>query len=190
MTRHTPSTEELTLIAVDRRPIVFLDIDGVLNNMERWDTSRAMTRLPHYCKIDLENVLRLSRLIEATNPVVVLSSTWRHSIHYRELRDRLVSEFGLTPQATFTSETPYVSDRFRGQDIQMWMTRLAEASTQVQLGTVPPVTVETLMHTCVILDDLPDLSPLTHRHVRIDEQVGLTDGDVDAAVRLLQGGIE
>ena len=72
MARHTPSSEELTHITVDRRPIVFLDIDGVLNNTDAWGTLRTMTGLPRYCKIDPENVVRLSRLIEATNPVVVL----------------------------------------------------------------------------------------------------------------------
>ena len=53
--------------------VIFLDIDGVLNE----DTTPTRTQS---CAlfIDQEKLLRLKRIIDATQAKIVLSSTWRY----------------------------------------------------------------------------------------------------------------
>jgi hypothetical protein len=55
-------------------PVVFLDIDGVLNGHEFLVESRS-------CKIDRACVERLNRILKATDARIVLSSAWRYMVH-------------------------------------------------------------------------------------------------------------
>lgn len=53
--------------------VIFLDIDGVLN--EDTTPSRTKSRVVF---IDQEKMLRLKRIVDATDAKIVLSSTWRY----------------------------------------------------------------------------------------------------------------
>ena len=53
--------------------VIFLDIDGVLND----DTTPTRTK-SRLVFIDQEKLLRLKRIVEATRAKIVLSSTWRY----------------------------------------------------------------------------------------------------------------
>ena len=53
--------------------VVFLDIDGVLND----DTTPSRTK-SRLIFVDREKLLRLKRIVAATGAKIVLSSTWRH----------------------------------------------------------------------------------------------------------------
>lgn len=52
--------------------IIFLDIDGVLNNHNKV--------VDHYCGIDTYNVKVFNKLIEALDAKIVVSSAWRYMI--------------------------------------------------------------------------------------------------------------
>ncbi len=62
------------------KKIIFLDIDGVLNNRE---TLRKVQRSSDM--IDPYLVLLVNRIVEATGADIVLSSSWRHG-HWDALR--------------------------------------------------------------------------------------------------------
>ncbi len=64
------------------RKIIFLDIDGVLNNRE---TLRKVQRASDM--IDPYLVLLVSRIVEQTDAEIVLSSSWRHG-HWDKIRDQ------------------------------------------------------------------------------------------------------
>lgn len=53
--------------------VIFLDIDGVLNE----DTTPTRTR-SRFIFIDQDKLLRLKQIVEATGAKIVLSSTWRY----------------------------------------------------------------------------------------------------------------
>ena len=56
-------------------PVLFLDIDGVLNSRECWDRLRGLRH-----KIDREKVALLNEVVAATDCRIVVSSTWRKGV--------------------------------------------------------------------------------------------------------------
>eukprot|EP00298_Acanthocystis_sp_HF-20_P001750 c12184_g1_i1.p1 GENE.c12184_g1_i1~~c12184_g1_i1.p1 ORF type:complete len:199 (+),score=69.25 c12184_g1_i1:103-699(+) len=71
-----------------RGPIIFLDIDGVLNTIYSY----------HPRNLDYELVQNLSTLIKVSRANIVLSSTWRlYTTLNRQILD-LLSEHGCKPQ--------------------------------------------------------------------------------------------
>lgn len=63
--------------------ILFLDIDGVLNN------SAQFTGINN---LDDDNVAQLNRIIAATDCQIVISSDWRHSHKKHELEQFLIRQ--------------------------------------------------------------------------------------------------
>lgn len=156
-------------MASHRSPIVFLDVDGVLNSAE-WhrEGHRGLGRLGHF---DPAAVARLNRLTQATGAQIVVSSSWRQ---YGEdyCRD-ILRQVGVA--ADVIGVTPILDDGSeimrpvpRGQEIQAWLD--AQPSQPDAF---------------VILDDDNDMEGLRHRFVRTRHAVGLTDADVEHAKWLL-----
>lgn len=98
---------------------IFTDIDGVLNE----DTTPTRTK-SHAVFIDREKLLRLKRIVDATQAKIVLSSTWRYNRDnpkyngdFLELQEEF-RKVGLE----FYSYTP--EDVFgirRGMEIKAWL---------------------------------------------------------------------
>lgn len=56
--------------------VIFLDIDGVLNNNDYYERrSKGLINNKH--DIDELLISRVNDIVEATNAVIVVSSTWR-----------------------------------------------------------------------------------------------------------------
>ncbi len=99
--------------------VIFLDIDGVLNE----DTTPTRTR-SRLIFIDQDKLLLLKRIVDATGAKIVLSSTWRYgrddarySGDFLELQEAF-QKVGLD----FYSYTP--EDVFgirRGMEIKAWL---------------------------------------------------------------------
>ena len=148
--------------------VVFLDIDGVLNSVT-WSRTRPR---PSSDNFDPSAVARLNRLIEATGAAIVVSSSWRQ--YGEEWVTKALKNAGVL--APIIGCTPILDDGStimralpRGKEIQAW------------LDAWPDV------ETFVILDDEPDMVHLRRRLVRTDQEVGLTDADVDRAIAMLTG---
>lgn len=99
--------------------VIFLDIDGVLNE----DTTPTRTK-SRVIFIDQDKLLRLKRIVEATQAKIVLSSTWRYDRDdaryngdFLELQETF-QKVGLD----FYSYTPEdVLGIRRGMEIKAWL---------------------------------------------------------------------
>lgn len=113
--------------------ILFLDIDGVLNNQalfkknhEEYNRSGKFEPYP----VDFDSIAELNRVLDETGAFIVLSSSWRG---VEELEDRL-AEVGVlnrchphyrTPRHG-SPDKPYVN---RGTEIKDWLDNHPEVGT-------------------------------------------------------------
>ena len=161
-------------MAAEQRPppVIFLDIDGVLNR-----TKHAK----HIC-IDADCVERLRRLVEETDAVIVLSTFWRYFDRYiayilhRHGIDQ-ARVVGITPGTPPTAMGVMASSAAddsnyanRAEEIEAWLS--ADGGDR----------------RFVVLDDRRSASNarLAPNFVRTDAATGLTDADVQAAIALLR----
>ena len=147
--------------------IIFLDIDGVLNNIinYQWQTETQpliLTKLMHL----------LNNLVSRTHAKLVISSSWRYQIISGATTIRGF-EYLLKSHGFIGSVIDYTcSDEertTRGQQIKKWL------DDNNYFGRY------------VILDDHDDDLELYHPDNTIitDGSVGLTEADVEAAINIL-----
>lgn len=154
---------------------IFLDFDGVLNNMHKRaenqlliKRSSSMLDLEH---LDLTNVSNLNDLVARTGAKVVISSSWRILDSMERLVEVLRDHdfkgevIGVTPRL---HRTPDGEVRVRGDEIQAWLDAQVEKPQSF-----------------VILDDDSDMTHLMEFLVQTDDDFGLTQGDVERAVKVL-----
>lgn len=149
--------------------IIFLDVDGVLNN-EVCDGNVLDE------KIDL-----LKQLVNVTQAKIVLSSSWRRGYKLREkanptIRDMYEMEMlQKLERKLFEKDleifdyTPIISSKCRGLEITEWLELKKENS----------------INGFVILDDM-DIPPYTTHLVRVEAYIGLTEDDVKQAITILK----
>ena len=150
--------------------ILFLDVDGVLNNEtwagEMWDD--------YNIKVYNKNILyqpalvQLRRIINATGAKIVVSSSWR-KIHdaYQDLL-RWLDMYGMNVLDT-TSKTTSRYRQIRGDDIGEW------------LNAHPGV------ESYAILDDDDDMGEHMNHLIRTNMYYGLTEEKANACIDLLNG---
>lgn len=165
-------------------PLLFLDVDGVLNCHE-FDPE-VMCGQIHPDKVD-----RLNTILRATEARIVLSSAWRYILFrgefnlmglewllrsHRVLADWLV---GHTREDTLVVQPA----DYRGEP-RIW-TLTNERGQQIADY------LDTVQHRgrYVVLDDLDlGISAMGHPFVQTNSTVGLTDLDMRQAIRLLKMG--
>jgi HAD domain in Swiss Army Knife RNA repair proteins len=155
--------------------IVFLDFDGVLNSHAY---ARRLGREQDVLGLDEDAVSRLNRLVEQGGfPDVVVSSSWRHGRTVHELRELLHRAgfngcvIGKTPDCAHKTEGGLWHGAMRGNEVQSWL----------DLAPLYDVQVEQF----VIIDDDSDMAHLADRHIKTSFETGLTDADVDRAIKML-----
>lgn len=137
--------------------VIFLDVDGVLND---WNTT---TRNPDkFLGVDQDKCQMLRDIVAATGAKIVLSSAWRLMPN---VLDYLWAECG--PEIECVGATPYLLGEERGQEIQDWLAVHPEVDS------------------FVILDDRTDMSDLGNYLVHTNDAVGLTDENVETAIKIL-----
>lgn len=153
--------------------IIFLDIDGVLNNMRTRET------FEDYVFVDDNKILLLKQLIDKTNAKVVLSSSWRIGWQFKdknprcandevrlfEALQRKLKEFDID----MLSYTPHLW--CRGKEIDTWLNEWQGEKVD----------------SFVILDDMPkqEFEPNASHLVQTDISKGLTLHDIDQAIKIL-----
>lgn len=163
---------------------IFLDIDGVLNSKKYGDSDAYkqatagmsdahVMLIAHHLHIDPDAVKLVNDLVDRSGAKVILSSTWRGKYSCAEMTEMLKGR-----GATFeiSDATPALfgkvhSSRIpRGKEIGHFL-RLLEEWPEAY----------------VILDDHDDM--LTHLPftVKTDGKFGLTQADVDKALKILNG---
>ena len=149
---------------VNKIKVVFLDVDGVLNNNK---TTRKTTG--GYPFVGSRLLKNLKRIITETGAKVVLSSDWRYdrddpryNRDYLELHNELL-RYGIKLYG-FTPELP---SAHRGAEIDEWLKAHAEVSN------------------FVILDDRTDIEPNTDHWVQTVMSRGLGAEETRKAIEIL-----
>jgi HAD domain in Swiss Army Knife RNA repair proteins len=135
--------------------VLFLDIDGVLNNFTSRNFGEQFS--PSSCAC-------LKQIMDAVPELkIVVSSAWRmHGLAYMQ---RILHKNGI--DATRVIDCTGREDGFRGHQIQCWLDRN------------PGVT------NMVILDDDSDMGALLNKLVKTRSFKGLTDEEVPLALDVL-----
>jgi hypothetical protein len=148
--------------------IIFLDVDGVLNS-EEFEVYH-----PEFCfgldiyqrELDTLALIRLQKLVQSTNSVVVISSSWKHSkglpVLIAALNSYNIGVVGITG---------HVDSRIRGIEIKNWIDDNIN-----------------LVDSYLILDDDEDMLYMQKDNfIHIDNKYGLTDKDVAKGISILNG---
>lgn len=129
--------------------VLFLDIDGVLNN------PRTVERCGHFRGVDRALAKRLTDWLKTTDVQIVLSSTWRkHEDMWLHL-----NEAGIRWISTTQDLGGYSS---RGLEIEAWLADSPITTTYAILDDIPVF--------------LPHQMP---RFVNTNEAAGLTDDNIE-----------
>ncbi|MBB2964929.1 HAD domain-containing protein [Methylobacterium sp. R2-1] len=149
-------------------PVLFLDIDGVLNSRECWASLRGQRH-----KIDRAKVALLNEVIAATGCRLVVSSTWRKGIGQGKGGCRhILRDYGLKARFRRDWRTPEFSTDdpaapVRGTEIADWLSRNGSPSY-------------------AIVDDDGDMLPeQMPRFVQTSFEHGLTREHADRLIALL-----
>mgnify|MGYP006190199433 CR=1 FL=1 len=155
------------------RRVVFLDIDGVLNDVHFIDAALAEAERTGEqppdpvaalaALIDARRVGYLNQIVEESGAEVVAATSWREILSVDELDDALRRNGFCTRLSGATPQEP----ARRGEQIAQW---LAENEG---------------VEAFVVLDDHHDTSPVEAATLRTDNTVGLTDAHVREAIRRL-----
>lgn len=161
--------------------IIFLDVDGVLNSAafleaqtKKQTEGAKLESLPEVCAgiswsamLDPTCVHRLDRLVRETDAKVVISSSWRHAMHYTALA-ALLRGHGFT--GNVIDQTAEL-DQGRPVEIALWV---SEHRAEIDGW--------------VAIDDM-NLAALNPNFVQTSwAGGGLSDADVEAAKAVLLEG--
>ena len=141
--------------------LIFLDVDGVLNN-------RESIAKPGLHTVHGPCVEHLSRLCEATGALCVLSSTWR-LVWPLPAFEAFLRDHGFTGRVV--DRTPHLPDHERGMEIAAYLEQCRSRGYPAEAF--------------VILDDDADMGPLLPFLVQTSTFEGLTEEAVDKATRVL-----
>ncbi|AHK11202.1 hypothetical protein S14_93 [Shewanella sp. phage 1/4] len=155
--------------------IIFLDIDGVLNNGIDSDTHYDAS-YGEYFLYSLKCVARLNRLISATGASIVVSSTWRLGLTLKEIRV-LLNNMGIFAPVVGVTDDLSRYPCCRGNEIYKWIEDNEELLKYDYYYNYKSY---------IILDDDTDmLLWQKNNFVNTDGQVGLTAEDVKKAIEIL-----
>lgn len=158
---------------MSKSPIVFLDIDGVLNSYSWW--ARRTTMEFPYREFDPVCLTRLSELVEQVDADIVISSSWRKPDTPQESIDELIDLFADV--CRYWEITSSISQRIT--DITPKLDSSRGIEIRHYLGEQPGT------REYVILDDQDDFfqdQPL----VQTDSSIGLSNSDSLKVLTILQ----
>lgn len=100
------------------RPVIFLDIDGVLNHRQWYQERQKLPKMDKECEeFSPTSVSLLNRLCQETNAQIVVSSSWRFN---PDLQD-IFAHVGI--ETPITTITPHFEGKCRGEEIQFVIDR-------------------------------------------------------------------
>lgn len=176
--------------------VIFLDMDGVLNNRSSMrksfyhekqpdGTLRMVGRVhppenPPYYSVHPPCVLRLKRVVRETGAVIVVSSSWRYHSQWEEVI-RHALEWGGFPDAPILGRTQRSNHGFRGDEVQAWLINWAARHNLAE--------PEKRVTSYVIVDDdtdfLDDQLPFFVQTSRVS---GLKKTDANRMIKILNQG--
>jgi hypothetical protein len=154
-------------------PLIFLDIDGVLNS-DNTDFD------PDTAPLDPLNIGPFNRIIAATGAKIVVTSTWRFFTSLENIASYFAEAsiegeiIGMTPDLRGGDDPPIEIEYTRGEEIYEWLKKQGEEDP------------ENCGRRFVILDDRCDIEPFLDRHIMTRSRSGLVDAEADRAIEMLQ----
>ena len=164
--------------------VIFLDIDGVLNNYNSWRKRKEYydTYKIIISSIDEECVRRLSEIVRITGAKIVLSSSWRgdwangvnnlkleESKQLQKLFDKYNIEIvGITPCLPKSNNPNERYTSWRENEIKYYL------ETHLEIDNY-----------CVIDDEDFDLKSLQENLIKINSEYGIEDKHVEKAIQIL-----
>lgn len=136
--------------------VIFLDFDGVINNVELWGTTKFLPKA----------LRSIERIVESTGAIVVASTAWRRGHSVQELNGFVKDNGG---KFEIVDKTPAFYRQIRGVEIQAWLEDHPGAESFVILDD---------MDECQFVG-------LEKNLVRTDDTVGLTSKNADRAIEIL-----
>jgi len=172
--------------------IIFLDVDGVLNCQKTWTGPHAdsvATLCPDMCD-------RLQRIVQETNAIVVLSSTWRmFNGRGRKKLTKWLAERDITIHSqtkdlsiVWQAEQGTLHESFQGQVNDTWgKPHRPERGDEIALWLKEhEAEFPRLEREFVILDDDSDMLPSQRQNfVHTSFKDGLTERHAAKAIRIL-----
>lgn len=149
--------------------VIFLDIDGVLNN-KKWLGAAHFNRTEDYNLKQLEPraIHLLNELVAATGAKVVVSSSWR-ILHSKDELEKFLKAKGFAHSLMDYTPNSKTHNGCRGDEIQEWLSEHPEVSS------------------FVILDDNSDMGDVIDKLVQTSFKRGLQKEHVERAIKLLEG---
>lgn len=155
--------------------IIFLDIDGVLNNASDSDMHCHLDKsCDFYSKVCVDH---LNTITDKTGAKIVVSSTWRLKTPLQELKDKLLY-MGVKGEVIGVTDDLRHHHCLRGNEIHNWIQDNKEL-----------VNCEYYNYkSYVILDDDSDMLLWQKENfVHTNGEVGLDLGGVEKAIKILNG---
>jgi hypothetical protein len=162
---------------------IFLDIDGVFNSADYCNSIEYLTEtsgmsdaeimmVAHHTHLDPKAIKLFDELVVRSGAVVILSSTWRTRYSVDEMNEMLK---GRGAKFQITAATPVLFGKLssripRGKEIAEFLKKMKDDAA-----------------TFVILDDHDDMIHLKPHLVQTNVKHGLTQEDVEKALRILNG---
>ena len=159
--------------------IIFFDVDGVLNCESTEKGVRSKSRCGSFTGIDKDKVKRLATIVEKTNAKLVLISDWKIGWEPFKRYDK-----ALNPHAKYLDDhlkrkgDLYIIDKtedeepdLRGSGIKNWLSRHPDVTDWIVLDDT-------------YFSDYFDSNIVEHL-ILTDPIVGLTDENVEAAIKIL-----
>ncbi len=152
--------------------ILFLDIDGVLNNQTHFQNKQIDTS-----RFDKTNVSALNKIVEETNAKVVISSTWRVLYSLEELKE-IFKEEGVKADIMGYTESLHNVETFemasRGFEISEW---IRKNQNSFKNG----------IENYAIIDDEDDFLDSQKEHFfPTDGTIGLTENNASKIIEFLK----
>jgi hypothetical protein len=142
--------------------IVFLDIDGVLNN----SLHSKLSDHHHGFEFDPMCISNVIEILDITESKLVITSTWRIDETVTSLNDKVLKHYGLDKYVV--AFTPVLTEQIRGNEVELYLK-----------------TTELNVTNYIILDDDKDMGNHLHRLVRTNPRRGLDKGNKNEAIKLL-----
>ena len=154
--------------------VIFLDIDGTLNGdmtcrRPAITTGKFGLLDESYLGIDPKCVQRVNRIVQATQAVIVLSTSWVRALGIKETIKHLRWN-GL--KGKIIGKTPYKMSSFRNHEINFWLEKNPEVKKTKSF---------------VVLDDSKSLLYFKYQKnlILTNSLIGLTDDDAEKAIQIL-----
>jgi hypothetical protein len=144
--------------------IIFLDIDGVLNNTNHTLYMSSTVGRSHGLPLDPVSIWTLNEILMLTGSNIVISSSWRIIKSLDSLRVTFRKN-GIN--GNLVGVTPHVAGMQRGQEIEQY----------VHVHEVKNF---------VIIDDSSDMEPYMDKLVQTDTRYGLRPLHIEAVTSLLE----